>query len=112
MVDDCIFCKIAAKKIPSKIQYENDEIIAFDDINPKAPIHILIVPKKHLGSILALDESEINIASKMIGAARKIAKEKGIRSFRLIFNSGKDAGMEIDHLHLHLLAGGKLGRMA
>jgi histidine triad (HIT) family protein len=112
MFDDCIFCKIAGKEIPSKIEYEDDEIVAFDDINPKAPIHILIIPKKHIGSITAMDEKDIAIIPKMITAAKNIAKSKGISDFRLVFNSGPDAGMEIDHLHLHLLGGAKLGPMA
>ena len=112
MTDDCIFCKIARKEIPSKIQYEDEEIIAFDDINPKAPAHILIIPKKHIGSITIMDENDAGIVQKLIITAKKIAKDKGISDFRLVFNSGPDAGMEIDHLHLHLLGGGKLGPMA
>lgn len=112
MSDDCVFCKIAKKEIPSKIKYEDDEVIAFDDINSKAPIHILIIPKTHINSISAMSDAEVDIAAKLVATARKIAKENTIDSFRLVFNSGSDAGMEIDHLHLHLLGGGKLGPMA
>lgn len=112
MTDNCIFCKIAKKEIPSAIKYEDDGVIAFDDINPKAPIHILIVPKKHINSISAMSNDEVSVISKLILAAKRIAKDNKIDSFRLVFNSGRDAGMEIDHLHLHLLAGAKLGPMA
>ena len=112
MSDDCIFCKIAKKEIPAKIRYEDDEVIAFDDIDPKAPTHILIIPKTHINSISALGDDEISTVSKLITAAKKIAEQEKIASFRLVFNSGRDAGMEIDHLHLHLLGGTKLGPMA
>ena len=112
MSDDCIFCKIAKKKIPSKIRDEDDKIIAFDDISPKAPIHILIIPKAHINSVSAMEDSEVHIVAKLANAARKIAKDNKIDSFRLVFNSGADAGMEVDHLHLHLLGGDKLGPMA
>ena len=111
MADDCVFCKIGKKVIPSKIQYEDKDVVAFDDINPKAPIHILIVPKVHVSSISVMNEDEAEVIVSMIKAAKKIAKKRGIKSFRLVFNSGKDAGMEIDHLHLHLLGGNKLGSM-
>lgn len=112
MPNDCIFCKIVKKEIPAKIRYENDNVIAFDDINPKAPLHILIIPKNHLESISVMNENEIDIVSKLILIAKKIAQDQHISDFRLVFNSGPDAGMEIDHLHLHLLGGAKLGPMA
>lgn len=112
MSDDCIFCKIARKEISSKIRHEDDEVIAFNDINPKAPIHILIIPKTHINSISSMSDSEVDIATKLLSTARKIAKQDNITSFRLVLNSGADAGMEINHLHLHLLGGGKLGPMA
>lgn len=111
-MNDCIFCKIVKKEIPAKIRYEDDEVIAFDDINPKAPVHVLIIPKAHINSISAMSNSRVDIVSKLAMAAKKMAKQDNIESFRLVFNSGKDAGMEIDHLHLHLLAGGKLGPMS
>ena len=111
MIDSCIFCKIGRGEIAAKIRYENDEVIAFDDINPKAPTHLLIIPKIHINSILAMSDSEIDTTSKLVAAAKKIATENNLDGLRLVFNSGKDAGMEIDHLHLHLLAGSKLGPM-
>ena len=107
---DCIFCQIAAKKLAAKIEYEDDEIIAFDDINPKAPVHILIIPKKHLTSINHLRAENAELVGKLILVAQKIAKAKKIdrSGYRLVFNTGPDSGQIVPHLHLHLLGGRKL----
>ncbi|MEK7142893.1 MAG: HIT domain-containing protein [Patescibacteria group bacterium] len=107
---DCIFCQIAAKKLSAKIEYEDQEIIAFDDIAPKAPIHILIIPKKHLESVNHLKAVDSKLVGKLVLAAQKIAKEKKIdrSGYRLVFNTGPDSGQIVPHLHLHLLGGGKL----
>ncbi len=104
---DCVFCKIANKKIASDIVLENEYFLAFKDINPKAPIHILIIPKNHIGPVSSLDSSNEEIIGKLILKAGEIAEKIGIskNGYRLIFNVGQDAGMEVDHLHLHLLAG-------
>lgn len=111
---ECIFCAIGAEEIPTDIIKQNDEFLAFPDINPKAPVHILIIPKAHIGSISTLSDDDSPMLGRMIGFAREVAFEKGIAEsgFRLVFNNGRDAGMEVDHLHLHLLAGKKLGSMA
>jgi len=110
---DCLFCKIANKEILAKIRFENENFIAFDDINPKAPIHILLVPKKHLPSVAALEDSDQDLIGKMILTAKKIAEENEISNgFRLVFNSGPDSGQEVDHIHLHILGGKKLGDLA
>ena len=111
---DCLFCKIAKYEISAKIQYEDDDFIAFDDINPKAKIHILVIPKKHIPSVAALDDSDLALVGKLILKARDIAKEKGIdkTGYRLVFNSGTDAGAVVDHIHLHILGGIKLGPIA
>lgn len=110
-MSDCIFCKIANKEINSDFVYEDDEIIAFKDINPQAPIHILVIPKKHIESIIDLTEEDEMLVGKMYTAVRKIAKKLNIEEsgFRLIVNCGKDAGQEVPHLHFHILAGKKLG---
>lgn len=110
-MSDCIFCKIANKEINSDFVYEDDEIIAFKDINPQAPIHILVVPKKHIESIIDLTDEDEMLVGKMYTAVRKIAKKLNIEEsgFRLIVNCGKDAGQEVPHLHFHILAGKKLG---
>ncbi len=112
-MDGCIFCKIVKKKVPAQIEYEDGEIIAFDDIAPKAPVHILIIPKIHLGTINDLKNKDIELIGKMILVTQKLAKAKGIdkTGFRLIFNSGKDSGQIVDHLHLHLLGGQSLKNM-
>ncbi len=109
---DCLFCKIAKKEIPAKIEYEDENFIAFNDINPKAKTHILLIPKKHIHSIAALASDDLGLIAKMILTAKEIAKEKELESFRLVFNSGKDAGQSVDHLHGHILGGNGLGDIA
>ncbi|MFH1656907.1 MAG: histidine triad nucleotide-binding protein [bacterium] len=103
---DCIFCKIANKEIPSKIIYENEEIVAFEDIRPKAPLHLLIVPKKHIASIDHLKSADKELIGDLILTAKKIAMEQGVSgAYKLVFNVGRKGGQIIDHIHLHLLAG-------
>lgn len=107
-MSDCIFCKIANKEINSEIVYENKNVVAFKDLNPKAKIHILIVPKKHYETILDLDEKEI--MEDMLTAVKEIAKEYKIEEdgFRLINNCKEYGGQEVMHLHIHMLGGEKL----
>lgn len=104
---DCIFCKIINKEIPADILIEGNEFLVFKDISPKAPIHLLIIPKKHFGPVDALSDQDLEIAGKIILKAKSAAEFIGVSNsgYRLIFNVGKDAGMEVEHLHLHLLAG-------
>lgn len=104
---DCIFCKIVDKKIPAKIIYEDDLAIAFEDINPKAPVHVLVIPKKHISTSLDINESDNDLVGHMFQVANKIAKDKGIaeRGFRLVMNCNKDSGQTVFHIHLHLLGG-------
>ena len=107
-MDDCLFCKIINKEIPSEIAYEDDDLIAFNDINPKAKTHVLIVPKKHIDTIKDLKEDEADevLVGKMVLAARNIAKEKNLDGYQLLFNVGKSAGQIIFHIHLHLISNG------
>ena len=107
-MSDCIFCKIANKEINSEIVYENKNVVAFKDLNPKAKIHILIVPKKHYETILDLDEKEM--MEEMLTAVKEIAKEYKIEEdgFRLINNCKEYGGQEVMHLHIHMLGGEKL----
>lgn len=107
-MSDCIFCKIANKEINSEIVYENKNVVAFKDLNPKAKIHILIVPKKHYETILDLDDKEI--MEDMLIAVKEIAKKYNIdeQGFRLINNCKEYGGQEVMHLHIHLLGGEKL----
>ena len=102
-MDDCIFCKILKKEIPADIVHEDDDLIAFSDINPKAKIHILIVPKKHIDTIKDLKEDEADevLVGKMVLAARNIAKEKNLDGYQLLYNVGESAGQIIFHIHLH-----------
>lgn len=102
---DCIFCKIAERKIQSKICAESSKTVAFYDINPQAPVHILIIPKEHIPGVLELKKEHAELLSEMIETAQKSAESEGIKKsgFRLVFNCGADAGQAVDHLHLHLL---------
>jgi histidine triad (HIT) family protein len=108
-MEDCIFCKIIKKKIPSKIIYEDNSILAFEDINPVAPIHILLIPKVHIENILELDEQNIELVASIHFGLKKIATERRIEDFRLISNCGKNAGQTVFHLHYHLIGGKTLG---
>ncbi len=110
-MEDCIFCKIIKKEIPSKIVYESDEIMAFRDVNPVAPVHILVIPKKHLSSLLDLNEEDEKLVGKIYTVINKIAKQEGIdeKGFRVVVNCGEDGGQEVKHLHFHLIGGKKLG---
>jgi len=108
---DCIFCKIASGEISSSKVYENDSVFAFDDINPLAPVHVLIIPKKHIENAAALTPQDADVTVAMFSAAIEAASVKGIREsgFRIITNSGTDSGQEVYHFHLHLLGGKQLG---
>lgn len=110
---DCIFCKIVKKEIPAEIIYQDDNVLAFNDIEPVAPVHVLIIPKEHIPSAGHLSEKNKSLAGELILAAQKIAEDKGIskNGYRLIFNVGRDAGQTVDHLHLHLIGGKKLSWM-
>ena len=111
MNSDCLFCKIIKGEIPSKKFYEDDEILAFDNINPVAPIHILVIPKKHIDSLAQLSEEDEKYIWSTHKAMNKIATEQGFieNGYRVIVNCGKDAGQEVMHLHYHILAGEKFG---
>ena len=110
-MDDCLFCKIIKGDIPSEKVYEDEEILAFKDINPAAPIHILVIPKKHIDSLAQIEIQDEALLGKMHTVINKIAKEQGVleKGYRLIVNCGRDSGQEVMHLHFHLLAGQKFG---
>lgn len=110
-MEDCVFCKIINGEIPSEKVYEDDKVIAFKDINPAAPIHVLVIPKEHVQNVLEINLENKEMISDIFLAINKIAKQLGIEDdgFRIINNCGKDAGQEVMHLHFHLLAGGKMG---
>ena len=104
---NCIFCKIVSREITADIVAEDREFLVFKDIAPKAPIHLIIIPKTHLGPINVLGGEDRNLLGNLILKAKEAAADIGVleNGYRLIFNVGRDAGMEIDHLHLHLLSG-------
>lgn len=107
---DCLFCRLIKGEVKSKVIYEDDEIFAFEDIIPQAPIHILIIPKKHISGITQLREEDRELVGKIYLVARKIAENRslGESGFRVVINSGPDAGETVRHLHFHLLGGRKL----
>lgn len=107
---DCIFCKIAEKKIPADIVYEDEKAVVFKDINPKAPFHILIIPKKHIASVKELKSEDEELMGGLILIAQKIAGEKKLEGYKLVINVGRDGGQIVEHLHLHLL-GGKVAQL-
>jgi histidine triad (HIT) family protein len=104
--EPCLFCKIADKALPATIVYEDDRILAFHDIHPKAPVHLLLIPKKHIKSLLELESSDANLMSHLLLTLPMLAKKQGLgEGFQTIVYTGKKGGQEIDHLHFHLLGG-------
>ncbi len=110
-MEDCLFCKIVNKQIPSTVVYEDDEILAFKDINPVAPVHVLVIPKKHITCLNDVLEEDIDVLGKIQLVIKKIAKELGVdeTGYRVISNCGDDGGQLVKHLHYHLIGGKKLG---
>lgn len=101
---DCIFCKITNKEMDSEIVFENDKVIVIKDIKPKAPIHLLIIPKKHIPSVKEVGQEDKELLGELILVARELAEQKGLKGYKLMINVGREGGQIIDHLHLHLLA--------
>lgn len=110
-MEDCLFCKIAKGEIPSNKVYEDEEMLAFYDINPAAPIHILVIPKKHIATHNDITEQDSQLMVKIHMVINQIAEEKGFKEkgYRVIINCGEHGGQEVKHLHFHILAGKKLG---
>lgn len=115
-MDNCLFCKIAAKQIPSSVVYEDDELLAFKDINPAAPVHLLVIPKIHLGTLSDCNASHAELLGKMLALVPRLAAEHGCAvtydadgtpggGFKTMINSGPDGGQEVYHLHLHMYGG-------
>ena len=112
MSADCLFCKIARGEISSRKVYEDDEMFAFHDINPVAPVHFMLVPKRHIVSLLDVEESHVGLLGKMLLLVPKLAREQGLgNGFRTVINSGKGGGQEIFHLHIHVIGGGNIPPM-
>ena len=105
-LDDCLFCRIARGEIPSNKIYEDDDVLAFRDINPRAPVHFLIIPKKHIVSLAEAGTEDAALLGKMINLVPVLAKKMGCEGgFRTVINTGRDGGQEVPHLHIHVLGG-------
>ena len=104
---DCLFCKIIAGQIPASIVYQDDRVVAFKDINPQAPTHVLVVPRRHIASLNDLTDEDDQIVGEVVRRAAAIAKTKGISEsgFRTVFNTNREAGQTVFHIHLHLIGG-------
>lgn len=100
--ENCIFCKIANKQIPTDLVYENESVVAFNDLHPQAPVHILVIPKEHYSSLNELEN--IQIMGELLRGVKEITKKLNIKEYRTIINTGKEAGQAVFHLHLHILA--------
>jgi histidine triad (HIT) family protein len=107
---DCLFCKIIQREIPASIVYEDDRVLAFNDINPQASTHVLVVPKKHIGTLNDLQSGDDAIVGEVVRRAAAIAEERGIAAggYRTVFNTNRDAGQTVFHIHLHLIGGRNL----
>lgn len=110
MASDCLFCKIIAGEIPSSKVYEDDKVYAFRDINPEAPVHVLIIPKAHISSANELTEENADVIKEVFLAAKKIAASEGLaeNGYRIVNNCGEDGGQSVQHLHFHMLGGRSL----
>ena len=106
-MSDCLFCRIVTREIPSKLVYEDERLLAFEDINPQAPLHVLVIPKIHLASLDDLTPEHDALVGEMLRRAAAIARDRGFseRGFRTLFNTNREAGQTVFHIHLHLLAG-------
>jgi histidine triad (HIT) family protein len=111
--DSCLFCRIAAGEIPATIVYETDTVLAFRDIGPKAPVHVLVIPRAHHEDVAALAEADPALAGEVLAVAAAVAKAEGLRGpgFRVIFNAGEHGGQEVPHVHAHVVGGAALGPM-
>ena len=109
-MEDCIFCKIIRKEIPTEFLYEDDFVAAFPDLHPIAPVHVLVIPKKHIGSVTEINEKDELLMGKLITAAKKIADDLRIseKGYKLLIRVGEHGGQEVGHVHLHLIGGAKL----
>ena len=106
-MSDCLFCKIIRHEIPASIEYEDEHVLAFNDINPQAPTHVLIVPKRHIATLSEIGPADDQLVGEIVRRAAAIAEARGIAAggFRTIFNTNRDAGQTVFHIHLHLLGG-------
>ena len=104
-MENCIFCKIASGEVQAQIVYQDEEVVVFKDLNPQAPTHLLIIPVKHIANLDEASKEDIALLGKLQLTAAKVARELGLKDFRLVTNNGKGAGQSVEHLHYHLMAG-------
>jgi histidine triad (HIT) family protein len=104
----CLFCRIIAGELPATIVYRDDDIIAFRDVNPQAPTHILVIPTRHIASIADTQDSDIELLGRLIAVARQVAQTEKLSGYRLVVNTGAQAGQSVFHLHVHLLGGRRM----
>jgi len=105
---DCLFCKIAAGEIPSDIAFQDATVVVFDDINPRAPTHVLAIPRRHLASAADLADADGDLLAALFSALRRVAAERGIEGYRIVTNVGAESGQSVFHLHFHLLGGRRM----
>ena len=107
---DCIFCQIVSGKLPTDIVYQDEEVIAFRDIEPQAPVHLIIIPRRHIPSLVQLSQADLSLVGHMVDIANQLAKREGVAEsgYRLVMNCGKEGGQLVPHLHMHLLGGRRL----
>jgi histidine triad (HIT) family protein len=107
----CLFCEIVAGRIPARVAFQDKDVLAFHDINPQGPLHVLVIPKRHISSLLDLTEADDALIGSLVRQARDLATASGLaeRGFRLVLNCGEDAGYSVYHVHLHLVGGRRLG---
>ena len=105
--DGCIFCRIARKEIPARIVYEDERVLAFEDIRPRAPVHVLVIPKEHFASLNDAPQGSEALLGELLLRARAVAREKGVgeSGFRIVLNTGRDSGQEVQHIHFHVIGG-------
>jgi histidine triad (HIT) family protein len=109
-LNDCLFCKIARKEIPADIVYEDDDVLAFRDIRPQAPVHVLVIPKRHIATLADLTQEDKDVMGHVTLVASRLARDLGVsEGYRVVINCGKDAGQSVFHIHMHLLGGRSLG---
>lgn len=104
-MSDCLFCRIVAGEIPSDRVLEDEEIMAFRDISPQAPTHVLVIPRRHVADVGALTEADADLLAALFRGVRNVVAAEGLRSYRIVSNTGAEAGQSVDHLHLHVLGG-------
>ncbi len=114
MNSDCVFCKIAGGEIDAKLAYEDDVVVAFDDLSPVAPLHVLVIPREHVGPLADAAETSGALLGRLVQAAARVAADRGFAEtgYRLVVNQGNDAGQVVDHLHLHVIGGRRMGALA